>query len=302
MDAVYRMQRFRDCAQVDGLAGFEAGVSAATTRLRAEVSLERREAVSMRRAIAALRGEMAGLQSRAKTAAVAAERDAAVMALVKLQRQVDADAPIMELGRAELRRLAEEAARHKAVVTDAVGRKVATPLTGPASGAYLRALGFPAGSQPAGITWGLDRVHADALTASSTASSSHTPHPGCRLLYAKAAGTPYIFCTASPYAPGEWVQVDLGSERSVVGALIQSHESDTASTEDGGYWHRHKFQWSADGARWADVDGGRVWSRDVLFRKDVSAAVFATPVRCRYLRTVAVSRSGYVRWEVVVLP
>jgi hypothetical protein len=30
--------------------------------------------------------------------------------------------------------------------------------------------------------------------------------------------------------------------------------------------------------------------------------VFGAPVRCRYLRIVAVSHSGVLRWEVVVLP
>jgi hypothetical protein len=50
------------------------------------------------------------------------------------------------------------------------------------------------------------------------------------------------------------------------------------------------------------VDGGRVWSRDGLASKDVSACVFDGPVRCRYLRIVAVSRSGALRWEMVVLP
>jgi hypothetical protein len=45
-----------------------------------------------------------------------------------------------------------------------------------------------------------------------------------------------------------------------------------------------------------------VWSRDGLAYKDVSACVFGAPVRCRYLRIVAVSKSGYLRWEVVLLP
>jgi hypothetical protein len=101
--------------------------------------------------------------------------------------------------------------------------------------------------------------------------------------------------------PGAYVCVDLGGERSVVGALVQSFED--GSTSNGiGSWHRHKFQWSADGAAWHDVDGGREWSRDGLAYRDVSAAVFGAPVRCRYLRIVAVSGSGNLRWEVVVLP
>jgi len=290
-------------AQVDGLVGFEAAVSAATGQLRAEVSVERREASSMRRAIAVLRGEVSGLESRAKTAAVAAERDAAVAALAALRRQVDADAPIMELGRAELRRRAEEATRHEVTVADAIAHKVATPLLGPAAGAYLRALGFPASSQPAGITWGLDRVPAAALSASSSYTDGQRPvHPGCRLLYPKVNGAPYIFLTGNGHVAGEWVQVDLGSERSVVGALVQSYEDDAASAEAGCRWHRHKFQRSTNGVGWADVEGGRVWSRDGLRNKDVSAAVFAAPVRCRFLRIVAVSTSGYLRWEAVVQP
>jgi len=305
MNAVYSMQHFRVGAQVDGLVGFEAAVSAVTGQLRAEVGVERREAASMRSAIAVLRREVSGLESRAKTAAVAAERDAAVAALAVLRRQVDADASAVKLGRAELRRRAEKAeitaAAAHPTVADAIARKVATPLLGPAAGAYLRALGFPAGSQPAGITWGLDRIPAAALTASSVINANQPVHPGCRLLYPKVDGAPYIFCTGNGYAAGEWVQVDLGGERSVVGALVQSWEDD-ASSEDGEDFHRHKFQWSADATAWAEVQGGRVWNRDGLLQKDVSAAVFKAPVRCRYLRIVAVSTSGNLRWDVVVLP
>jgi len=286
------------CVQVDGLAGFEAAVSAATGQLRAEVGAERREAVSMRHVIAVLRGEVSGLESRAASASVAAERDALRAELVALRRQVEADAAAVEVGRAELQRWAEEAS-----VADAISSKVATPLVGPGAGAYLRALGFPAGSQPAGITWGLDHIPAEALTASSTHTSGIYPaHPGSRLLYPKTDGSSRIFCTVTAAPPDEWVQVDLGSERSVVGALVQSWEHDAMSAEAACRWHRFKFRRSNDALAWTDVEGGHVWSRDGLRDKDVSAAVFAAPVRCRYLRIVAVSSSGHLRWEVVTVP
>jgi hypothetical protein len=306
---------------VDGRVGFEAAVSAATGELRAGVTVERNAAAGLRRAIAVLRGEVAGLDSREATARMQVERDAAhalaatrsaeLAALQQvvsdLQRQVAEDAPAVEVGREELRRRAEAAevaaAAADAAVADAIGRKVATPLTTAAASAYLRACSFPAGSQPAGITWGIDTVPADRLTASSVYSDSRTVHPGCRLMYPDGAvAGKGCFATKSPYPAGEWVCVDLGGERSVVGALVQSYEDTGASNEDNASWHRHKFRWSADGAAWTDVDGGRVWTRDGLVRKDVSACVFGAPVRCRYLRIVAVSTSGVLRWEVVVLP
>jgi hypothetical protein len=299
--------------QVDGRVGFEAAVSAATGELRAGVAGERDAAAGLRRAIAVLRGEVTGLDSREATARMQAERDAALALaatraaeLATLQRQVAEDAPAVVLGREELRRRAEAAgvnAAADAAVADAIARKVATPLTTAAASAYLRASGFPAGSVPAGITWGIDTVPADRLTASSVYSDRYAVHPGCRLMYPQNAnGACMDFLTKSGYPAGEWVRLDLGGERSVVGALVQSREETIPCAEGNNCWHRHKFQWSADGATWTDVDGGRVWSRDGLQRKDVSAAVFGTPVRCRYLRIVAVSISGVLRWEVVVLP
>jgi hypothetical protein len=287
--------------QVDGRVGFEAAVSAATGELRAGVAGERDAATGLRRTIAVLRGEVAGLDSREATAAALAERDAAHAELTALQQIVSdlrRDLAAAASDREELRRQVEAAA-----VADAIARKVATPLTTPAASAYLRGRGFPAGSRPAGITWGIDTVPADRLTASSVHSDPYTVHPGCRLMYPDGvvAGK-NCFCTKGPFPAGEWVCVDLGGERSVVGALVQSYENTEASAEGNYRWHRHKFQWSADGATWTDVDGGRVWSRDGLACKDVSAAVFGAPVVCRYLRIVAVSTSGNLRWEVVVLP
>jgi hypothetical protein len=312
------------CAQVDVRVGFEAAVSAATGELRAGVAVERNATAGLRRAIVVLRGEVAGLDSREATAAALVERDAAraelaarLAELAALQRQVAEDAPAVALGREELRRRAEAAeelrrraeaaeiaaAAADAAVADAIARKVATPLTTAAASAFLRASGFPAGSQPAGITWGIGTVPADRLTASSVHSHLYAVHPGCRLMYPDGAvAGKDCFLTKHPYAAGDWVCVDLGWERSVVGALVQSYEDTEASAEGPYSWHRHKFQWSADGATWADVDGGRVWTRDGLVRKDVSAAVFGAPVRCRYLRIEAVSTSGALRWEVVVLP
>jgi hypothetical protein len=292
---------------VDGRVGFEAAVSAATGELRAGVVGERDAAAGLRRAIAVLRGEVAGLDSREATAAALAERDTARAELAALQRQVAQDAPAVALGREELRRRAEAAeiaaAAADAAVADAIERKVATPLTTAAASAYLRGRGFPAGSQPAGITWGIDTVPAERLTASSVYGDGNAVHPGCRLMYPDGAVAGKSgFATKGPYAAGEWVCVDLGGERSVTGALVQSWEESGASSEGVYRWHRHKFQWSADGAEWTDVDGGRAWSRDGLQRKDVSACVFGAPVRCRYLRIVAVSTSGNLRWEVVVLP
>jgi hypothetical protein len=305
--------------------GFEAAVSASTSELRRGVAVERDAAAGMRRAIALLRGEVAGLDSREATARMQAERDTACAVaatrsaeLAALQRQVAEAAPAVVLGREELRRRGEAAAEElrrraeaaeiaaaaaDASVADAIARKVATPLTTAAASSFLRGRGFPAGSQPAGITWGIDTVPADRLTASSVYGGEYTVHPGCRLMYPpNAVAGKNWFCTCDGYSAGQWVCVDLGGERSVAGALVQSHESPTASNEDNASWHRHKFQWSADGAAWTDVDGGRVWSRDGLQRKDVSACVFGSPVRCRYLRIVAVSTSGVLRWEVVVLP
>jgi hypothetical protein len=256
--------------------------------------------------------------ARALAASRSAELAAVQRQMAAVQRQVAEDAPAVTLGREELRRRAEAAAEDArrraeaaeiaaavadAAVTDAIARKVATPLTTAAASAYLRASGFPAGSQPAGITWGIDTVPADRLTASSVHTDGRTVHPGCRLLYtSQAVAGKSCFATKSPDPAGEWVRVDLGGQRSVAGALAQSYESGDASRDGGSVWHRHRFQWSADGAAWADVDGGRVWSRDGLVRRDVSACVFGTPVRCRFLRIVAVSDSGYLRWEVVVLP
>jgi hypothetical protein len=288
-------------------------VSAATGELRAGAVVERDAAAGLRRAIAMLRGEVAGLDSREATMRMQAERDAACAELAALQRQLAEDAPATALGREELRRRAEaaaeearrraeEEARHGAAVADAIARKVATPLTTAAASVYLRVLGFPGGSQPAGLTWGIGTVPADRLTASSVHHDSLAVHPGCRLMYPDdAVAGKNCFATKEPDPPGEWLCVDLGGERSVAGALVQSDEDTEESTEDSYHWHRHKFQWSADGATWTDVDGGRVWSRDGLVRKDVSACVFGAPVRCRYLRIVAVSNSGFLRWEVVVL-
>jgi hypothetical protein len=293
--------------QVDGRVGFEAAVSVATGELRAGVAGERDAAAGLRCAIAVLRCEIEG--SRTVVAAALTERDAAralaatrSAELAALQQVVsDLRRDLAEAAaREEIRRRAEAA---DAVVADAIARKVATPLTTPAAGAYLRACGFPAGSQPAGITWGIDTVPGDRLTASSVQGDGHSVHPGCRLMYTYGAvAGKNCFLTKGANPAGEWVCVDLGGERSVVGALVQGDEHSTASTEGGYRWHRHKFQWSADGAAWTDVDGGRVWSRDGLVCKDVSAAVFGAPVRCRYLRIVAVSVSGLLRWEVVVLP
>jgi hypothetical protein len=289
--------------------GFEAAVSAATGELRASVAGEREAAAGLRRAIVVLRGEVARsceVTARMQTErdAAHAERDATRAELAALQRQVAEDAPAVALGREEQRRRAEAAAAAAdASVADAIARKLATPLATAAASAYLRACRFPTGSQPAGITWGIDTVPADRLTASSVYGGEYTVHPGCRLMYpSHAVEGKYCFYTQGSYPAGEWVRVDLGGERTVAGALVQSYEDATASTESGDRWHRHKFQWSADGAAWTDVDGGRAWSRDGLANKDVSACVFGAPVRCRYLRIVAVSTSGALRWEVVVLP
>jgi hypothetical protein len=305
--------------------------------LRAEM------APGLRRVITALRGQLAGLARRipaaeaaaaaacadvaaahanatasaATAAAAAGERDAAralaatrsadLAALQQIVSDLRRDLAAAAAEREELRRRAEAAevaaAAAGAAVADPIARKVATPLTTPLARVYLRVLGFPAGSQPAGITWGIDTVPAGRLTASSVHSDSRSVHPGCRLLYPDGAVEgKNCFATKFCFPAGEWVRVDLGGERSVVGALVQSDERTDASAESNVRWHRHKFQWSADGAAWADVDGGRVWSRDGLAWKDVSAAVFGAPVRCRYLRIVAVSLSGWLRWEVVVLP
>jgi hypothetical protein len=322
-----------ECAQVDGRVGFEAAVSAATGELRASVTVERSEVARMQRSYRQCRAELARM-GVGTLAALVAERDAARAEAVSCKTQRDDARACVAVLTAErdaaLRRLEERAAdddvRARLValqsdvavvsrrtelvasaasspIADAIERKVATPLTTPLARAYLRVLGFPAGSQPAGITWGIDTVPADRLTASSVASDSFAVHPGCRLMYPSGgvAGR-RCFDTISGYPPGEWVCVDLGGQRSVAGALVQSWEDTGASRESGKNWHCHKFQWSADGATWTAVDGGRVWSRDGLLRKDMSAAVFGVPVVCRYLRIVAVSRSGHLRWEVVVLP
>jgi hypothetical protein len=332
------------CAQVDGRVGFEAAVSAATGELRAGVAGERGEVARMQRSFRQCRAELARMgvstlatlvaerdAARAEAAARTAERDAAQAALAartaeldvalrRLEERAAADdvrARLVALqdGMAVISRRTElVASAVSSPIADAMERKVATPLTTPLARAYLRELGFPAGSQPAGITWGIDTVPADRLTASSVSDGSRAVHPGCRLLYPNGAVEgKKCFATAGSDPPGEWVRLDLGGERSVVGALVQSYESTLLSSEGVGAegwarvfsqsgWHRHRFQSSADGAAWADVDGGRVWSRDGLAYKDVSAAVFGAPVRCRYLRIVAVSKSGYLRWEVVVLP
>jgi hypothetical protein len=289
-------------AQVDGRVGFEAAVSAVTGELRAGVAGERDATAGLRRAIVVLRGEVA--RRCEVTAAALAERDAALAELAALQRQVAEDAPATALGREEARRRAEVAAAVAvASVADAIARKVATPLTTAAASAYLRACGFPADAQPAGITWGINSVPAGCLTASSAYHDDNSAHPGCRLLYSSnAVASKHCFLTSYPFAPGEWVCVDLGSERSVVGALVQTNESTERCDESEACWFRHKFRWSADGAVWTDVDGGHEWTRDGLARKDVAVCVFGAPVRCRFLRIVAVSKSGCLRWEVVVLP
>jgi hypothetical protein len=289
-------------AQVDGRVGFEAAVSAATSELRAGVAVERDAAAGVRRAIAVLRGEVAGLDSREATAQMQAERAAASAELAALQ-QVLSDLR-RDLAAAAAER--DQAREHLAwVITDAISRQVAYPLAGPMAGAYLRACGFPVGSQPAGITWGIDTVPAGRLTSSSVYSDRYALHPGCRLMYPpNASGGVFDFAPQSCCSPDEWVCVDLGGERSVVGALVQGRErGDWAASLgfDGGFLE-FKFQWSADGAAWTDADGGRVWSRRSMRCPAVKVAVFGAPVRCRYLRIVAVSHSGALRWEVVVLP
>jgi hypothetical protein len=315
-------------------------VSAARTELRAGVVVERSEVARMQRSYRQFRAELARM-GVSTVAALVAERDAARAAAAESAAELDAamsdrgaalarvaaltaerDAALRKLEecaaaddvRARLvalqgdvavvsRRTELVASAASSPIADAIERKVATPLITPLARAYLRVLGFPTGSVPAGITWGLDTVPGDRLTASSVCHDCSTVHPGCRLLYPSGAVAGKGCFASKLYHPaGEWVRVDLGGERSVVGALVQSNEDSGASTEGGYHWHRHKFQWSADEATWTDVDGGRVWSRDGLARKDVSAAVFGAPVRCRYLRIVAVSTSGYLRWEVVVLP
>jgi hypothetical protein len=319
-------------AQVDGRVGFEAAVSAATGELRAGVVVERGEVARMQRSYRQFRAELARMgistlallvaerdaaraaaaESAAAMAALTADRDAALRRLEERAAADDVHARLVALQSdvTVMHRLAVTAAerdelqrRTEAAVADAIARKVATPLTTAAANAYLRASGFPAGSQPAGITWGIVTVPADRLSASSVEGDSYAVHPGCRLMFPinGVAGKAY-FLTKGPNPAGEWVCVDLGGERSVVGALVQSYENTEESAEGPYSWHRHKFRWSADGAAWTDVDGGRVWTRDGLVRKDVSACVFGAPVRCRYLRIVAVSKSGVLRWEVVVLP
>jgi hypothetical protein len=297
----------RDAARA--LAATQAAERDAARALAATRSAERDAARALAATQAAERDA-----ARALAATQAAERDAAralaatraaeLAALQHVVSELQRDLAGAVAGREELRRRAEEDARHGPVVADAIARKVATPLTTPAASAYLRGRGFPAGSQPAGITWGIDTVPAGRLTASSVHHESHAAHPCCRLMYLPnaVAGKDW-FGTGNSQAAGEWVCVDLGGERSVVGALVQGYEVDDICSEgEANSWFRHKFQWSADGATWTDVDGGRVWSREGLVHKDVSAAVFGAPVRCRYLRIVAVSKSGIVRWEVVVLP
>jgi hypothetical protein len=312
-------------AQVDGRVGFEAAVSAATGELRAGVAVERGEVARMQRSYRTLRAELARM-GVSTLATLVAERDAARAAAADSTAALATCTTERDLARAALAsRSAELAAvlRERAaaddveremgavssvlfdpVIIDAIARKVATPLTTAAAGLYLRGRGFPAGSQPAGITWGIDSVPAGRLTASSVRDDSEAVHPGCRLMYPNVAvAGKNCFCTMSGYPAGEWVCVDLGGERSVAGALVQGWEGTDACSEVDGYsWFRHKFQWSADGAAWTDVDGGRVWSRDGLAWEDVLACVFGAPVRCRYLRIVAVSNSGALRWEVVVLP
>jgi hypothetical protein len=272
---------------------------------RAEAAARTAERDAARASVAGLTAERDAVLRRLEERGVADDVRARLVALQQVVSDLRCDlAAATE--REEMWRRAEAAAddqTHRAAVTDAIARKVATPLTTAAANAYLRGLGFPAGSQPAGITWGIDTVPADRLTASSKASDSLAVHPGSRLMYtSQAVAGKGFFATAGSDPPGEWVRVDLGGTRSVVGALVQGYENAEASAEGSCSWHRHKFQWSADGATWTDVDGGRVWSRDGLASKDVSAAVFGAPVRCRYMRIVAVSTSGFLRWEVVVLP
>jgi hypothetical protein len=296
---------------VDVRVGFEAAVSAATGELRAGVAGVLDTAAGARRAIAL--GQVTGLDSREAMARMQAERDAAralaatrsaeLAALQEVVSDLRRDLAVAA-AREEVRRRAEAADAFvaDAAVVDAIARKIATPLTTAAS-AYLRARGFPAGSQPAGITWGIGTVPGDRLTASSVFGDGDAVHPGCRLMYPDGAVAGKLcFRTRGPHSAGEWVCVDLGGERSVAGALVQSIETPNPFAALPPNWRRHKFQWSADGAAWTDVDGGRVWDRDGMACKDVSAAVFSEPVRCRYLRIVAVSGSGHLRWEVVVLP
>jgi hypothetical protein len=281
----------RDAARAEAAARTTERDAAIAERDAALRRLEERAvADDVRARLVALQSDVTVVHRWAVAAAAAAERE-------ELQRRHAED---------QARRQAEEQARRRAeaAVADAIARKVATPLTTSAASVYLRLLGFPAGSVPAGITWGIDTVPVDRLTASSVHSDSRTVHPGCRLMYPDGAvAGKGCFATNYPYPAGEWVRVDLGGQRSVVGALVQGYEDAGACSESCSIsWFRYQFQRSADGATWTDVDGGRVWSRDGLAHKDVSAAVFGAPVRCRYLRIVAVSHSGSLRWEVVVLP
>jgi hypothetical protein len=105
----------------------------------------------------------------------------------------------------------------------------------------------------------------------------------------------------------EWLQVDLGAERSVVGVLMQGYKSGSASAPAPGnayLWYTIRCQASATGAdgSWTDVDGGRTWTRAGLRDCDVLPSVFTAAVRCRYLRVVSVAGGYYCRWEVVLAP
>jgi hypothetical protein len=290
---------------VDGRVGFEAAVSAATGELRAGVAVERGAAAGLRRAIMVLRGDVA--RSCEVTVRMQAERDAA-RALAARQAT---DMAALQQVVSELRRdLAAAAAERDALLpaSDAFAaagssllwRNGDALLDDAACGLWLRLQGFPAGSQPAGITWGLEGVEDDDLRCSGHEAINEAPR--CRLLF-EDASDPVWFDKKDDfqyYSP--WMSVDLGGQRSVVGALVQSWEETEKSSHYSACWHGHKFQWSADGAAWADVDGGHEWSREGYACKDVSAEVFSAPVRCRHLRVVSQSGGGYLRWEVVVLP
>jgi len=258
----------RATVQMDGQYKFVP----AAVHVQCALEKERKEVARVTRMAALLRNELPSLVGRHTFLAMVAERDALVAERDTLLAHIDAAADIPA----------------------AISSKSPAPLIGHAAATYLRVLGFPPESQPAGLTCGLDSIPPTALSASSELDG-HLVHPGCKLLYRDN-----WFSTTPPHAPGEWVQVDLGVEQPVVGVLVSGFPEPLWGQSMPAVWDRFSFQWSMDGTAWTNVEGGKVWSRAGAYGSQVSPAVFAAPVHCRYVRIVAVSASGTLRWEVVL--
>jgi len=294
-------QEHPDIVRNERLATVVAALDDSRSRLAADVRGTTILATALRREVeryGSLADAMAGIvEIRAltkKCAEIEAARSAAVTASEAANRARD-DA---------VRRETAAAALIKSLLSPAVLARNATALlTAGTAAAYLRVMGFPAGSKAAGITAGLSRVPASALEATSVAAGGHCVNPGCRLLYDKVDGEHRVFCTKAPHALPQSMTLTSHADIVVTGVLVQGYPDECPSKPgDAKSWHTVRFviQTVTEGTvSWSAVP--RVFNRSGMRNCDVLACVFAEPVHCRAVRMMAEAEgSGYARWEVVL--